>query len=223
MKEDTPIVIFGNSSFASAAWYCVTHDSPYHAVAFTVDQAYLKASEHEGLPVVPFEHLEDYYPPDKVKLLIPLGFRNINGLRRDRYNTARNRGYDFVSYVASSATVWPDMQIGENCLIFENVVIQPFTRIGNNVIIYSGVNIGHHGVIGSHSFIAAGATFGGNVTVSEQVFVGLGASIRDGINLAEQSFIGAGSVIVSDTEVCSAYIGNPAHKINRTALEVSGG
>lgn len=216
-----PVVIFGNSSFASAAWYCLTHDSLHQTIAFTVDQDYLTSSNHEGLPVVPFERLEDFYPPDQVKLLIPLGYRDINGLRRDRYHDAKIRGYDFVSYVASRAAVWPDLQIGENCLIFENTIIQPFSRIGDNVIIYSGANIGHHGVIGNHSFIAAGATFGGNITVGEQVFVGLGASIRDGIKLADRSFIGSGAVVVSATESDAVYIGNPARKSNRTALEDS--
>lgn len=217
------IVIFGDGSFASLAWYCITHDSPYRVAAFTVDAAYHRAETHHELPVVPFERLAEHFPPDRVALLLPLGYHAINGLRRRRYEEARARGYRMVSYLSSRASTWPDLQPGENSLIYEQAVIQPFAKIGNNVIVRSAAHISHHCTVGDHAFVAAGVTLGGNVSVGEQTFLGVGAIVRDGIRLATRSFIGAGAVVLADTEADGVYVGNPARKIARTALEVSGG
>ena len=58
--------------------------------------------------------------------------------------------------------------------------------------------------------------------MGEQAFVGVGAVLRDRIRIAPRSFIGAGAVVVNDTEADGAYVGNPARKLVKTALEVSG-
>ena len=222
MKQQS-VIVFGTNGLSSLAAYCLTHDSPYRVAAFTVDRAFLGAGLHEGVPVVPFEDLTSHYPPGEVFLLIPLGYHAINGLRRDRYLAAKAMGYEFISYVSSRASIWPDLQVGENCLIYEHAIIQPYARIGNNVIIRSGAHISHHCTVADHVFVAAGVTLGGNVRVGSQSFVGLGAVLRDGLTIAERSFMGAGAVVVADTEADGVYVGNPARKLARNALDVTGG
>ena len=219
--EKVSVVIFGAERFSSLAWYCLSHDSNYQVIAFTVDRSYIRTSIHEGLPVRPFEDLALHHPPGSVKLLIPLGYRAINGLRRQRYETAKWQGYEFVSYVSSRASTWPDLQVGENCMIYEHAIIQPFARIGNSIIIRSGAHISHHCQLDDHVFIAAGVTLGGGVRVCEQAFVGLAAVLRDGLTIAPRSFIGAGAVVMSNTSPDCVYVGNPARKIAMTALEAS--
>lgn len=216
-----PVVIFGNGTFSDLAWYCLTHDSDFQVIGFTVDRAFLSAEVHEGLPVVAFEDLPRYHPPDKVRLLIPLGYRAINGLRRERYRAAKAQGYEFISYVSSRASIWPDLRVGENCMIYEHAIIQPFACIGDNVIVRSGAHISHHCSVADHAFVAAGVTLGGNVTVGEQAFVGLGAVVRDGLVLAERSLIGAGAVVLANTEADGVYVGNPAQKTGRSAREAT--
>jgi len=167
--------------------------------------------------------LATLYPPDKVKLIIPLGCIRINGLRMARFDRAIELGYDLINYVSTRASVWPNQNLGKNCLIYEHAVIQPFSEIGDNVIIRSAAHISHHCVIGSHSFIAAGATFGGNVKVEERCFIGLGAVIRNGLKIASRSFIGAGAVVISDTDPDGVYVGNPAKKLVKSSMEVTRG
>lgn len=217
------VLLFGADTFSSLAWYCLTHDSPYRVAGFTVDQAYLDAPTHHGLPVVPFERVAEHFPPAQLSMLIPLGYHAINGLRRARYEQARALGYGFASYVSSRASTWPDLQVGENCLVYEQAIIQPFARIGDNVIIRSGAHISHHCQVADHAFVAAGATLGGNVRIGEQAFIGVGAVLRDGLAIAERSFIGAGAVVVGDTEADGVYVGNPARKTARSARDVTGG
>lgn len=221
--DDRPVVVFGNLRSASLAWYCLLHDSPWQVAAFTVDEAYLASSYFEGLPLVPFETLEAYYPPSDYRLLIPMGYQHINGVRRARFESAKHRGYAFVSYVSRRASVWPDLKIGENVLIYEHAIIQPFVRIGSNCIIRSGAHISHHCQVADHAFVGAEVAMGGEGYVGEQAFVGVGAVLRDRIHIAERSFIGAGAVVVQDTQADGVYVGNPARKVGKTALEVSGG
>lgn len=158
--DDRPVVIFGNLRSASLAWYCLLHDSAYRVAGFTVDAAYITSQQFEGLPLVPFEALQVHYPPTDYRLLIPMGYQHINGVRRARYEQARQRGYTLPSYVSSRASVWPDLKIGDNVLIYEHAIIQPFARIGSNCIIRSGAHISHHCEVADHAFIAAEVAMG---------------------------------------------------------------
>ncbi len=217
------VVIFGTGNFASLAWYCLTHDSHWRVEAFTVDRAFVGTKRHEGLPVVPFDTLESLYPPDQIDLLIPLGYQNINGLRRQRFLEAKRRGYRFANYVASRASVWPDLQMGENCMIYEHAIVEPFVTLGENVIVRGGAHISHHCQIGSHSFIASQATLGPGVRSGEQAFIGVGAVIRDGVLLGARSFTGAGAVVLADSEDDAVYVGDPAHRAEVSPVEVTPG
>jgi sugar O-acyltransferase (sialic acid O-acetyltransferase NeuD family) len=217
------VVVFGNSTFASLAWFCLTSDSQWKVEAFTVNKECLTKNTHEGLPVVPFEELPNIYPPGSVKILISLGYSKINGLRMERFNQAIELGYELISYISTRASIWPNQCFGKNCMVYEHAIIQPFAKIGDNVVIRSAAHISHHCVIGSHSFISAGATFGGNVTVGERCFIGLSAVIKNALKIAERSFIGAGAVVISDTEPDGVYVGNPARRIAKSSLEVTGG
>ncbi len=222
IDDHRPVIIFGNMLSASLAWYCLLHDSPYQIAGFTVDEAYRTSTQFEGLPLVPFETLETFYPPEDYRLLIPMGYQRINGVRRSRYEQAKQRGYTFISYVSSRASIWPNLDIGENVLIYEHAIIQPFARIGNNCIIRSGAHISHHCQISDHAFVAAEVAMGGEGYVGEQAFLGVGAVLRDRIRIAQRSFIGAGAIVVQDTEADGVYVGNPARKATKTAIEASG-
>ncbi len=221
VRDDRPLVIFGNKLSASLAWYCIVHDSPWQVAAFTVDAAYVGDGHHEGLPLLPFETLEAHFKPADCRLLIPMGYQQINGVRRARYEAAKARGYAFASYVSSRASVWPDLVVGDNVLIYEHAIVQPFARIGSNCIIRSGAHISHHCQVADHAFVAAEVAMGGEAFVGEQAFVGVGAVLRDRVQIAPRSFVGAGAVVVADTEADGVYVGNPARKLAKTALQVS--
>ncbi len=216
-----PVVIFGAQMSASLARYCLAHDSPYQVAGFTLDRAYLRSQQYEGLPLWAFETLEERCPPADYRLLIPIGYHGINGVRRARYEDGKRRGYSFVSYISRRASVWPDLQLGENVLIYEHAIVQPFSRIGDNCIIRSGVHISHHCHVASHAFLAPAVAMGGAGRIGEQAFIGVGAVLRDRIRIAERSFIGAGAVVVQATQADAAYLGNPARRIDKSALQAS--
>jgi sugar O-acyltransferase (sialic acid O-acetyltransferase NeuD family) len=218
------VVIFGAGNFASLAWYCMSNDSPWRVEAFTVDRAFVGNGTHQGLPVIPFDELHKDYPPAQIDMLIPLGYQRINGLRRERFNQARERGYRFANYISSNAVVWPGLVLGENCMVHDHAVIEPSARLGDNVIVRNGAHISHHVRIGSHSFIASQASVGHRCHLGEQVFVGKGAVIRDSIAVAERTYIGAGSVLLEPSQSGRVYVGDPARQVEgATSMLVTGG
>lgn len=220
MVKRLPVVIFGERNFSSALHYHLTQDSNRDVVGFTVDAAFQRKELHEGLIVVPFEEIERHFPPSSCELLIPIGWGEINGIRKARCERAREKGYRLTSYVANTASLSGTI-INENTMVFENVIVQPNVTLGENIILRSGVIVGHHGRIDDHCFVASGVTMGGAVHVSERCFIGLGAVLRDNIRIAPRCFIGAGAVVLSDTEADGVYVGNPAKRLEKSSLAVT--
>src|SRR4030067_1341502 len=204
------VLVFGNQKVASLSYFYLTHDSPFEVVAFTVDKAYIKEGMLCGLPIVPFEQIEDIYPPTTHKMSLFLGCRDLNRFREIKYSQAKAKGYELVTYVSSKVIAWPDLVIGENSMISEGAVVQPHVKIGNNVIISSGTMVGHHSVIKDHCFIASRTVLLGNVTVEPYCGLGANCTIKDNITISRECIIGAGSYISEDTKEKGVYITKPA-------------
>lgn len=204
--ESNEIVIFGVSQLASLAHFYFKHDSPHKVVGFTVDKDYLTSEKFEGLPVVAFEEIENHFPPGKYKMFLPISFKRMSHLRREKYESAKAKGYQCVSYVSSKASTWPDLNIGENCFIFEDNTIQPYVKIGNNCVLWSGNHIGHHTEIKDHVFITSHVVISGCCLIEEHCFFGVNSTIRDETIIARESLIGMGAVITKDTTPGSIWI-----------------
>ena len=199
------VVIFGASQWAELAHFYLTHDSPHDIVGFTLDRDYLQESEFKGLPIVPFEDLEQHFAPAEYKLFIPISFKRMNHARADKYYDARRRGYQLISYVSSRATVFPGFVCGDNCFILEDNTIQPFVKIGSNVVLWSGNHIGHHSVIKDHVMITSQVVISGACTIEEYSFLGVNSTVRDETVIARESLIGMDVTILKDTSEFQVY------------------
>ncbi|MBA7497333.1 UDP-3-O-(3-hydroxymyristoyl)glucosamine N-acyltransferase [subsurface metagenome] len=199
------LIIVGDSAFAQIAYEYFTHDSPYKVVAFSVEKDFLKKKELFGLPIIPFEELENLYDPSKYKVFIAIIYTQLNRLRTRLYKETKNKGFSLVSYVSSKAFVWRNVEIGENCFIFEDNTIQPFVKIGNNVILWSGNHIGHHSIIKDNCFFSSHVVVSGFCEVGKYCFLGVNATIANNIKIAENCFIGASAIILKDTEKDKIY------------------
>lgn len=216
------VVIFGIQDFASLAHFYLNEDSPHEVAAFTVTKEYLPAEANfEGLPVVPFEDLEKLYPPKEFAFFAPMSHRKMNKLREVIYTQAEDKGYRFISYVSSKATVFSNVEIGKNCFILEDNTIQPFVTIGNNVVLWSGNHIGHHSVIKDHVLFTSHIVLSGHCVVEPYCFFGVNATLRDGLHFAEGSLIAMGACVTKDTEPWGVYTGVPAKKGEKLSKDLS--
>lgn len=217
MKKE--VVIFGVKDTAELALWYLTHDSEYKVVAFTVHRAYMDGNTFHELPVVPFEELAQYYSPEQYFLFAPMTGVKMNTLRKEVYLMGKAMGYTYISYISSKATVCGNA-IGENCFILEDNTIQPYTTIGNNVVLWSGNHIGHHGRIDDHVFFTSHVVLSGHCHVKERAWIGVNATIRDYTVIGEGSLISMGALITKSTEDGAFYMGFPAVKQEKKAIEI---
>jgi len=203
------VVIYGNGQIAEVAYWYLKKSSLYNIVGFTVQKEFIKKNTFLNLPVVEYENLEEYYSPIDFKLFAPISQHKLNTFREYIYFDSKRRGYEFISYVDSTAKIETD-EIGENCFIFEGNNIQPYTKIGNNCILWSGNHIGHHSVIEDNVFITSHVVVSGDCRIKKNCFVGVNASIKDGTIMEPYSTLGMGGVLTKNTEEYGIYVGNPA-------------
>ncbi len=219
-QDNKPLVIFGVGELAQLACYYFTHDSPRRVAAFTVDGSHLVEGHCMGLPVVAFEEVTAYYRPEEYDMFVAVGYARLNQARAEKCREAKACGYRLATYVSSRSLTWPDLVIGENCLVMEGNTIQPFVSIGDNVIIWCDSLISHHVEIGHDCFIAAQAVISGHVKIGAYSFIGVNATLRDKIALAERTIIGASALILKDTDENTAYLASgspeadiPSHRL----------
>lgn len=203
------VVIFGASSGVRLAYSLMQHDRRYQVAAFTVDRAYLQAERFCGLPVVPFEDLETVYPPGEYQLWVAIFGSRVNKTRAEKYQQAKARGYGFIRYVHPSASVPPDLAMGENCFISDHAICRAGVTLGNNAMVMSGAMIGLDSTLEDHVYVAARATLLGENSVGEYAFIGANATVLEGVAVARECFLGAGCVIHENTQAKGVYRAAP--------------
>src|SRR5258708_7583620 len=100
------IVIFGAGQIAEVAKIYIDAHSEHRIIGFTVDAQFVKSDRFLNLPLVPWERLEQFFPPDRVELLGPLSYRRINEFRRDRYLEGKARHYRFASFIHPNSHIY---------------------------------------------------------------------------------------------------------------------
>ena len=211
------VVLFGTGAVARVVRFLLAHESPHEVVAFAVDRDHWRGGEIEGLPIVAFEDLPTLYPPGEFAMFIAVGHRRMNRFRAERYERAKAMGYELITHVSPRASIWPGLEVGDNCLVMDQVIIHPFVRVGNDVILWSGSHIGHDSVVGDHCFVSSRAVVSGYVTVGDNCFLGSNATIRDGITIARECVIGAGAVVTRDTTERGVYAAPQAIRLPATS------
>lgn len=132
--------------------------------------------------------------------------------------------------VGKGTNVWQfcvilkDAQIGENCNINCQVLIENKVIIGNNVTIKPGVQIWDGITIQDNVFIGPNATFTNDLfpksknkdfkleetLIKKGASIGANATILAGITIGENALIGAGSVVTKNVPANEIWVGNPA-------------
>lgn len=214
------IIIFGAGKIADEAYFYLTNDSPHEVVAFTIDREYLTETQKLGLPVVPFEEVQTLYPPNSFQMFVAVGYQDLNRLRARKYDEAKAKGYQLISYVSSRASNFGNVAVGDNCFILEFAVIQPEAKIGSNVFIWSSNHIGHHASVGDHCYIAGNVVISGSTRIEPYCFIGVSAVLGHEITVGAETFIGAGSLITKNVEPRSVYItaDTPKYRLDSTTF-----
>jgi carbonic anhydrase/acetyltransferase-like protein (isoleucine patch superfamily) len=126
---------------------------------------------------------------------------------------------DASVFLAPSACVIGDVQIGEKSSLWFNVLVRGdvnYIRIGKRTNIQDGTVIHvtrktHPTVIGDDVSVGHSVTLHG-CTIQDRCLIGIGAIILDGVEVGESSLVAAGSLLTPGTKVPprSLVMGSPA-------------
>ena len=122
--EKIKVIIFGTGEISQIAHHYLQEDERYEVCGFTMDNEFIEEKKFKNLSIIPFHLIEQKFPADKFKLFIPLSYAQVNKLREKKFIEARNKGYDFISYIHPKANISSNANIGKNCFIFEDNTIQ---------------------------------------------------------------------------------------------------
>jgi sugar O-acyltransferase (sialic acid O-acetyltransferase NeuD family) len=222
-SEAHRVVVVGAGEQADIAYEYFTHDSPHEVVAFAVEAKFRDEDEHSGLPVIDLEDMAERYPPGEHRAFVAIASQQLNRLRRRLFGAVKAQGYDCVSFVSPHAFVWHNVTIGENCLIFENNVLQHHVSVGDNCVLWSGNHVGHQTAIEEDVFMASHVVVSGYCRIGARSFVGVNSTFGDNVQIAADSVIGAGAVVVKTiAEPRGVHVGSPARATGRDAFATFG-
>lgn len=219
LKKIKKLVIVGAGETAEIAYEYFMYDSEYEVVAFSVESQYLEKEKLFDLPVVPFEDVENHYPPNFHEVFVAVSYTQLNRVRTRLYHLVKQKGFKVASYISSKAFIWRNVEIGENCFIFENNVIQYQVKIGNNVVLWSGNHIGHQSNIHDNCFISSQVVISGYCEIGENCFLGVNSCLADHVKVGKDCVIGAGAVVTKNTEHEKIYKGNPVQESKISSLK----
>jgi len=214
------VVIFGTGELAQRIFFYLK-DSDDQVLAFCANKSKIDKEELLGLPVIAFENIKETFPPTEFSMFIALAYSEMNKKRTKFFNEAKNKGYELYSFVHPSTKIWDEFEMGENCFILANNVIQPFVKIGDNVLIGSNNLISHNTIIGDNCFITSNVTMGGHITMGKNCFVGLSATINQRIKIGDECIIGAGTIITKDINDKEVYAENSSKKLPQSSEQIS--
>jgi sugar O-acyltransferase (sialic acid O-acetyltransferase NeuD family) len=205
MEKNKKLIIIGSGETGLIAYEYFQFDSDYEVVAFSVNEQYITETTINDLPVIPFEILEEKCSPENYEVYVAISSGKLNRNRTKVYNEAKLKGYKCATYISSKAFVWRNVEVGENCFIFEDNTLQPFVKIGNNVTLWSGNHIGHNTIIKDNCFISSHCVISGFCEVGENSFLGVNCTIENNTKIAKDNFIGAGALIQKNTNEKDFY------------------
>lgn len=212
-------VIYGDTPFAEELFNIISFEGRDCVVAFTNDRSFMTKETIKGLPVIPFDELNEALSKP-FEILLAYGYAKMNSLREKVYNECKEAGLVVGTYISTKAICY-SQKIEEGSMVWPNVYIGPGVRIGCCNIIQSSCTFAHDNTIGDFNYFAPRVVLGGRVSVSSHCFVGLNATIKSGISLTDYTLIGMGSNMLKKSESYGVYVGNPAQMLKKRSLEVT--
>lgn len=205
-------VIFGDSAFAERIHKYISLEKSGDVLGFTNKESLITRKEINGVPVLPFERLLDFYDIESFELLICIGYTQMNHLREQIYHMCKNTGYKIGTWISKSDLIYSD-DIDEGNIIMPGTLVGPTCHIGKCNIIASRVCISHDSIVGNFNFLSSSVTTGGFAKIGDNTFIGLNATVKDAIKIEDYTLVGSAANVLSSTSRAGIYIGNPARLI----------
>lgn len=207
------IVIFGIEKFAEMIYSLLQEQEENCVYGFCIDMKYMPAQKEKyGLPIVPFEEIQDFFPASEFSVIFCIGYTDMNRLRKARMETALKLGYQVIGYTHPTAIIQAE-KVGIGNIFMEGVICGQNSQIGDGNIFWPMAHVAHHTCVGSYNFFTISSVVAGNIKIADYCIFGANCTVKNGVNIAEGTLVGAGAYISKDTEPWSVYAPPRTYKL----------
>lgn len=214
------IIVFGCTQFAKMVADYIEWERKYKVLGYTVNREYIPdGGMYFGKQVIPYEEIQQIYPPKKCMLVLAVAYQGMNHLREKIYYDAKNKGYTIYTYIHPTVSLMAE-EIGEGSIILEEVKLGYKCKLGKCNILFTGSCINHESVIGDFNYFAPECVLAGNVKVGKNCFFGCNSTIRNNIEVLDYTLVGAGVYINQNTREKGVYVPEKAVCIQRDSLDM---
>jgi len=134
--------------------------------------------------------------------------------RRRCVGMLESRGAKFIAVVHRTATIGPNVAVGEGSFIAPHVSLTADVSVGRHVSVFHSSSIGHDSRLLDFSHVYAQCSVGGSVVVGEGVSIYPGSVVAPRRRIGAGAVVGAGSAVFVDVDPGVTVLGNPAGPID---------
>ena len=134
--------------------------------------------------------------------------------RRRCVAMVEERGGRFIPIVHRSASLGPNVSVGDGSFIAHNAVLTADVAIGRHSCVFHGTVIGHDSSLADFTHVYSLVSVGGGVCIEEGACVFPGVRIVPRVKIGAGATVGIGSAVLGDVAPGTPVFGVPAKRLN---------
>jgi sugar O-acyltransferase (sialic acid O-acetyltransferase NeuD family) len=204
------IILAGNAVTAQILHSYLASDARYELVGLTVSDEYVSSGRLAGVESVPISRAKQAFSPDDCRVVMAIGYDNLNRVREAVFLQLKSMGYTVETYVHPHARVHTANPLGEGCVVLPGAVIEPYATVGANTAVWTNVTLAHHCSVAEHCWIAAGTVVSGQARVLRNTFLGVNSTIVNDVTVSQYTIVGAAAMVSKDTKPHTVHLARSA-------------
>lgn len=204
------ILLAGNAITAEVLFAYLRRDTRYEVVGLAVDDEFVGDGRISECRTVALSEAIAAFSPDTHRVIMAVGYGDLNRIRETMFNRIRSMGYGIETYIHPDARVYTDQPLGEGSVVLPGAVIEPRARVGANTMIWSNTTLAHHSSVDDHCWVAAGTVVSGQARVMRNTFLGVSSTVVNAVTVGEFNVVGANALVSRDTKPHSVHLARSA-------------
>ena len=133
--------------------------------------------------------------------------------RRRCAQLIESRGGRFIPLIHRTASLGPNVTVGDGSFIAHNAVLTADIRVGRHACVFHGTVIGHDTTLCDFSHVYSLASIGGGVRIGDGASVFPGAKVVPRVEIGDGATVGIGSAVMRDVAPGITVFGVPAERL----------
>ncbi len=130
--------------------------------------------------------------------------------RRRCVSLMEGRGGRFMSLVHRTASVGPNVRIGEGSFVAQFATVSADASVGRHSCVFQCAVVGHDASVGDFAHVYAHCAVGGGARICDGAVLYPGAKIAPRRTVGTGAVVGLGAVAILDVKPGETVFGNPA-------------